>query len=83
MMLALAGAIAVALPAPGVFVAMALAIGAVGTGAVAYRRRGAPGHGRLWGVAALTVGVLVLALAGLRYGLTLAVVDHLETMIDG
>jgi hypothetical protein len=83
MMLALAGAIAVALPAPGVFLAMALAIGAVGTGAVAYRRRGSPGQGRLWGAAALTVGGLVLVLAALRYGLTLAVVDHLETMIDG
>jgi hypothetical protein len=82
-MLALAGAVAVALPAPGVFLAMALAIGAVGTGAVAYRRRSAPGPRRLWGAAALTVGVLVLVLAGLRYGLTLAAVDHLETLIDG
>ena len=82
-MLAVAGAIAVALPAPGVFLAMALAIGAVGTGWVAYRRRSAPGPRRLWGAAALTVGLLVLVLAGLRYGLTLAAVDHLETLIHG
>ena len=81
--LAVSAAIAVCLPAPGPFVAMALGIGAVGTGLVGYRRRHAPGPQRLWGAAAVTLGGLALTLAMVRYGLTLAAVDRLETWVQG
>ena len=83
MILAVSAAIAVCLPAPGAYAAMALGIGAVGTGLVAYRRRQAPGPRRLWGAAAVTLGGLALTLAMVRYGLTLAAVDRLETWIRG
>lgn len=81
--LAVSAAIAVCLPAPGAFAAMALGIGAVGTGLVAYQRRHAPGPQRLWGAAAVTLGGLALTLALLRFGLTLAAVDRLETWLQG
>lgn len=83
MILAISAAVAVCLPVWGLFAAMALGIGAVGTGAIAYRRRHEAGHRRLWGAAAVTVGALVLLLAAARYGLTLAAVDRLESLIRG
>jgi hypothetical protein len=83
MFLAIGAAVAVCAPAAGLgmFLAMGLGIGAIGTGAVAYRRRTDPGARRLWGTAAIAVGALALMLAAVRYGLALAAVEHLETLL--
>ena len=77
-----AGAIVAALlPAPGMFVAIALGIAGIGVGWVGYRRRAEPGPRRLAGAAGIAIGALALALAIVRYGLTLAAVDRIERML--
>lgn len=80
LVLALAALVAAALPAPGLYLAIGLGIGAIGTGWVAYRRRGAPGFGRLAGAAAVTLGMVGLMLGTLRVVLALAAIRHLERM---
>lgn len=80
LVLALAALVAAALPAPGLYLAIGLGIGAIGTGWVAYRRRGAPGFARLAGAAAVTLGMVGLMLGTLRVVLALAAIRHLERM---
>lgn len=79
--LALAGIVAVALRAPGPYVALGFAIAAIGTGVVGYRDRAARGALRLWAAGAVTAGAIVLVLATVRVGLTLAAIDHVADML--
>ena len=72
--------IAAFLPSPGMFVAMGCGIAGIGIGGVGYRRRAA-GAPRLAGAAAITLAGLGLALALLRYALTLAAVDRIERLL--
>ena len=81
LVLALGALVAAALPAPGLYLAIGLGIGAIGTGWVAYRRRGAPGFSRLAGAAALTLGMVGLLLGTLRVVLALAAIRHLERIL--
>ena len=80
LVLALTALVAAALPAPGLYVAIGSGIGAIGTGWVAYRQRGAPGFQRLAGAAAVTLGMVGLMLGTLRVVLALAAIRHLERM---
>jgi hypothetical protein len=80
LLLAIGSLISVLLPAPGMFVAMALGIGGIGVGWVGFRRP-TPGHRRLVAAGAISLALLGLALALLRYGLTLAAVDRLEKLL--
>lgn len=80
LVLGAAAMIAVFLPSPGMFLAMGLGIAGIGVGWVAYRRR-ADGGPRLAGAAAITLAGLGLALALVRYALTLAAVDRIERML--
>jgi hypothetical protein len=80
-LLVAAGAmVAAALPSPGLFIAIGLGIAAIGTGWIAFRRRG-PGFARLAGAAAVTVGALGCLLGALRVGLALAAIDHLDRLL--
>jgi hypothetical protein len=75
---ALCALLATALPSPGLFVAIGLGIAAIGTGWLGYRRRGAPGSGRLAGAAAITVGAMGCVLGMLRVVLALCAIDRLD-----
>ena len=81
MLLGVGALVAALLPAPGMFVAMALGIAGIGVGWVGYRRRDTTGAVRLAGAGAIAVAGLGLALAVLRYGLTLAAVDKIERLL--
>lgn len=81
LVLAFGALVAAALPAPGLYLAIGLGIGAIGTGWLAYRRRGAPGFARLAGAAAVTLGMVGLLLGTLRVALALAAIRHLERML--
>ena len=72
---------ACALPGLALFVAMGTGLGAVGLGWLAFRRRGAPGPRRLVGVTAVAIGGLALALAAVRYAVTLVALDRLVAML--
>jgi hypothetical protein len=73
--------VAALLPAPGMFVAMALGIGGIGVGWVGFRRTQGRGAPRLAGAAAIALAAIGLALAILRYALTLAAVDRIEKLL--
>ena len=77
---AFGAAFAAGLPAPGQYVALGLGIAALGTGRVAYARRGVGWH-RLLGAAAMTVGAIGLLLGGVRVAMTLLAIGHLERML--
>lgn len=81
LLLGVAALIAALLPAPGMFVAMALGIAGIGVGWVGYGRRDAAGPIRLAGAGGIAVAGLGLALAVLRYALTLAAVDKIERLL--
>lgn len=80
LVLAVSALVAAALPAPGLYLAIGLGTAAIGTGWIAYRRRGAPGFARLAGAAAVTLGTVGLLLGTLRVALALAAIRHLERM---
>lgn len=73
--------VACALPGAGMFVAMGAGIGAVGLGWIAFRRRHAPGPRRLLGAAAVAIGGMALALAVVRYAVTLAALARLVDLL--
>jgi hypothetical protein len=73
--------VAALLPAPGMFVAMALGIGGIGMGWVGFRRTQGAGSARLAGAAAIALAAAGLALAILRYALTLAAIDRIERLL--
>jgi hypothetical protein len=81
LLIGLASVVAALLPAPGMFVAMTLGIAGLGVGWVGFRRRGTPGAPRLAGAAAIVLAGLGLAMAILRYALTLAAVDRIERLL--
>jgi hypothetical protein len=81
LVLGTAALVSALLPAPGMFVAMALGIGGIGVGWVGYRRRGDAGPRRLAGAGAIAIAAIGLALAVLRYALTLAAVDRIERLL--
>ncbi|MBL9019795.1 MAG: hypothetical protein JNL83_36765 [Myxococcales bacterium] len=81
LVLALSALACAALPSPGLYLAIGLGIGAIGTGWIAYRRRGAPGLSRLAGAAAVTLGMVGLLLGTLRVVLALAAIRHLERIL--
>jgi hypothetical protein len=81
LVLAVAALVAAAVPAPGMYVALGCGAAAVGTGWAGYRRRAAPGAGRLGAAAAATLGGVGLLLGAVRIALALAAIGHLERMI--
>ena len=79
--LALGAVVAAAWHAPGQYLAIGGGIGAIGTGWIAYGRRGAPGFARLAGAAAMTLGGAGLVLGAVRVAIALAAIGHLERML--
>lgn len=78
---ACAALVAAGLPAPGLYLALGLGIAAIGSGWLAYSRRGSPGARRLAGAAAITVGALAFALGGVRVAMTLVAIDRIDRML--
>ena len=83
LVLALGAVVAAALPSPGLYLALGLGVGAIGTGWVGFRDRGAPGLRRIGGAAAITLGGIAVVLGALRVGLALAAIDHIDHLIGG
>jgi hypothetical protein len=79
--LAAAALVAAGCASPGLYAALGLGVAAIGTGWVAYRRRGSPGASRLAGAAAVTLGLTGVLLGALRVALTLAAIGHLDRML--
>jgi hypothetical protein len=79
--LAAASLLAAAWHAPGQYIALGAGIGAVGTGWLGYRDRGAPGAARLVAAGAITAGAAGLLLGALRVVLALAAIAHVERML--
>lgn len=73
--------VACALPGAGMFVAMGAGIGAVGLGWIGFRRRGAPGPRRLLAASAVAIGGLALAMAAVRYAVTLVALGRLVDLL--
>ena len=70
-----------ALPGAGMFAAMGLAIFSTALGFVSYRRVTSTGWMRLSGAAGATLGAIVLLLSGIRYGVTLAALSRLQSVL--
>lgn len=79
--LAFAAMLAAGLPAPGLYLAVGLGISAMGTGLIAFGRRGAPGGLRIAAAAAITVGCLGLLLGAARIAVALAAIDRIGHLI--
>jgi hypothetical protein len=79
--LAVGAVVAAAWHAPGQYLAIGGGIGAIGTGWIAYGRRGAPGAARLAAAGAITAGGVGLLLGALRVAIALAALGHLERML--
>lgn len=79
--LAAAGLVCVVVPGPGMYLALGLGIFGGAAGWVGYRRVDDPGPARLAGAGAMTLGCLALVLGSLRYGLTLAAIGKLESLL--
>jgi len=75
------GVVCAVLPSPGMFFAMGLGIFAIAAGFLGYRRRGSPGSSRLAGAGGITLGMLALTLSVTKYGLTLAALRHIESLL--
>ena len=69
--------IACALPGEGMFVAIGAGIAGVGLGWIGFRRRRASGPTRLLAAAAVALAGLALALATVRYAVTLIALAQL------
>jgi hypothetical protein len=77
-----AGAVAAAAwHAPGQYLAIGAGIAALGTGRIAYGRRGSPGGARLAAAGAMTAGGIGLLLGALRVVVALAAIGHIERML--
>jgi hypothetical protein len=79
--LAFGAMIAAGLPSPGVYLAIGLAVASIGYGYVGFARREATGSSRLTSAAAITVGVLGLALGTVRVAMVLAAIGHIDHML--
>ena len=79
--LAAAGMVAVWLPAPGMYVAMSCGILGAALARVVFRQRYRPGAARLYAAGALTIAMMALTLAALRYVFTLIAIGKLESML--
>lgn len=79
--IALAGLVCAVLPHPGMFVGFGLGTLAVGLGWVQYRRRESAGHTRLTGAAAIAIAIIAMLLSGVRYALTLAAIERIESLL--
>jgi hypothetical protein len=75
------GVVCAVLPNPGMFFAMGLGIVAIVTGFLGYRSRPALGRTRLAGAGGITLGVLALILSFTKYGLTLAALRRIESLL--
>ena len=80
--LAAGAALAAAGRAPGQYLALGAGIAAIGTGWIAYGRRGSPGAARLAAAGAITLGGVGLLLGALRVVIALAALGHLGRMLD-
>jgi hypothetical protein len=67
--------------APGQYLAIGGGIAAIGTGWIAYRRRGSPGGARLVAAGAITIGGIGLLLGALRIAIAVAALGHLERLL--
>lgn len=79
---AVGAAACVAVPSIGMYFAMGLGLFAIGAGIVGYRRRRSPGSARLAGSGAIALGAVAFALGATKYGLTLAAIDHLGSLLS-
>jgi hypothetical protein len=79
--LAFGAMFAAGLPAPGLYLAVGLGIAAIGCGWLGYARRGAPGARRIAAAAAITVGVLGVALGSVRVVMALVAIDRIDRML--
>ncbi len=79
--LALAAVLAAAWRAPGQYLAIGGGIAAIGTGWIAYGRRGSPGTARIAAAGAITLGGVGLLLGALRVAIALAAIGHLGRML--
>lgn len=79
---ALAAVICAGLPGAALFVAMSLGLLGLGMGLVGYRRADDPGAARLAGAGAMCLGLIALTLAAARYGLILAALRRLESLLQ-
>lgn len=82
LLLAFAGVLAAGLPTPGLYFAIGLGLAAVGYGWLGWKRRDIPGGARLAAAAAVTVGLIALALGALRVALVLAAIGHLDNLLS-
>lgn len=83
LVLALGAVVAAALPSPGLYLALGLGVGGIGAGWVGFTERAAPGLRRIGSAAAIALGGLAVVLGGLRVGLALAAIDHIDHLIGG
>ena len=81
LVLAFGAMLAAGLPSPGLYLALGLGIAALGTGLVAFRRRGAPGSSRLAGAAAMAIGACGCMLGIVRVAIVLAALGHIDRML--
>ncbi|WP_199350860.1 hypothetical protein [Haliangium ochraceum] len=78
---ALVAVLCAVLPGAALFVALGLGIASLGLGLLGYRRKRDPGAARLAGAGAMGLGLVALILASVRYGIVLAVVQRLQSML--
>lgn len=81
LLLAAAAVVAAVVAAPGQYLGIGLGIGGIGTGWLAFTRRGAAGVARLAGAAAITVGALGCLLGIVRVAIALAAIGHIDQMV--
>jgi hypothetical protein len=79
--LAAGAVVAAACQAPGQYLAIGGGVAAIGTGWIAYGRRGSPGAARLAAAGAITAGGIALLLGALRVAIALAAIGHLGRML--
>jgi len=81
LVLAFGAMLAAGLPSPGLYLALGLGLSAIGTGAVGFARRSAPGASRIAAAAAITVGSLGVLLGAARVAVALAAIDRIGRML--
>jgi len=81
LILAFGAVLAAGLPSPGLYLAIGLGLAAIGTGYLAYARRGSPGGSRIAAAAAITVGMMGVALGAVRVVMVLAAIDRIDRML--
>jgi hypothetical protein len=81
LVLAFAAMAAAGLPAPGLYFAIGCGIGAIGCGWLGYTRKTAPGASRLVAAAAMTIGMLGMALGAVRVAIVLLAIGRIDRML--